>query len=198
MALFFPQAEKTKKNRPCQLFGPSVPCRAQRLLGRQGVSKAVQSKSRYVLGVISDTHGTLTRKASLALQTVDLIIHAGDIDSPNVLKALRNIAPVVAVRGNMDRGGWTSSLSRTEVVEVNDVLIYVLHDLNALELDPAASGFKAVVSGHTHEPSIKEEKNILYVNPGSAWWPRANSPATVAIVTIEGKSVSARLVDLEA
>ena len=165
---------------------------------RQYMSKAIKSENRFVLGIISDTHGTLTRKASAALQTVDLIIHAGDIDSPNVLKALRNIAPVVAVRGNMDRGGWTSSLSRTEVVEVNDMLIYVLHDLNALEVDPVSAGFKAVVSGHTHEPSIKKKKDILYVNPGSAWWPRANNPATVAIVTIDGESVSASLVDLEA
>jgi putative phosphoesterase len=140
----------------------------------------------------------LTRKASLALKTVDLIIHTGDIDNPNVLKALRNIAPVVAVRGNMDRGGWTRGLSRTEVVEVDGVLIYVLHDLNALDVDPAAAGFKAVVSGHTHEPSIKKEKGILYLNPGSAWWPRANNPATVAIVTVEGETVSARMVDLEA
>ena len=162
------------------------------------MSKAIHSNRRCILGVISDTHGTLTRKASLALQNVDMIIHAGDIDSPNVLKALRKISPVIAVRGNMDKGGWTSGLSRTEVVELDDVLIYVLHDLNALEVDPAAAGFKAVVSGHTHEPSIKKEKGILYVNPGSAWWPRANNPATVALVTIEGETVSARLVDLEA
>jgi putative phosphoesterase len=161
------------------------------------MAKTMRSKSPFLLGVISDTHGTLTKEASLALQNVDLIIHAGDIDNPGVLKALRNIAPIVAVRGNMDRGGWTKNLSRTEIVEVNDVLIYVLHDLDALDVDPAAAGFKAVVSGHTHRPDIKNKKGVLYLNPGSAWWPRSNTPATVAIITVEENVVSAKLVALE-
>jgi putative phosphoesterase len=156
-----------------------------------------QRRGGYVLGVISDTHGTLTPEAARALSKVDLIIHAGDIDNHNVLKALQNIAPVIAVRGNMDRGGWTKDLSRTEVVEVGDMAIYVLHDVHALDLDPASAGFKAVISGHTHRPSIEKKGGVLYLNPGSAWWPRANYPATIAIVTVEGDGLAARLVDVE-
>lgn len=161
------------------------------------MSMKMQSKSSYVLGIIADTHGTLTREAAEAFIEVDLIIHAGDIDSPNVLKALRRIAPVVAVRGNMDRGGWTRGLLRTEIVELDDVSIYVVHDVNALDFDPAAAGFKAVVSGHTHRPSIEKNDGILYINPGSAWWPRSDSPATVAIIRVQGDSITARVVDLE-
>lgn len=155
-----------------------------------------QSKDSHILGVISDTHGTLTREAMRALKKVDLIIHAGDIDGPDVLKVLNNIAPVVAVRGNMDRGGWTKDLSRTQVVQIGDIAIYVLHDVNALDLDPASAGFRVVVSGHTHRPSIEKRDGVLYVNPGSAWWPRANCSATIAIVTVEGDGIAARLVDL--
>jgi len=159
--------------------------------------RRLQSKGRHVLGVISDTHGTLTREALRALKKVDLIIHAGDIDGPDLLKALNDIAPVIAVRGNMDRGGWTKALSLTEVVEVGDIAIHVLHDVNALDLDPASAGFQVVVSGHTHRPSIEKREGVLYLNPGSAWWPRANCPATIAIVTVEGDGIAARLIDLK-
>jgi uncharacterized protein len=161
------------------------------------MAKKPQNKGGHVLGVISDTHGTLTPEAVRALKKVDFIIHAGDIDSPDVLTALSDIAPVTAVRGNMDRGGWTKDLSRTQVVAIGGIAIYVLHDVNMLDLDPASAGFKAVVSGHTHRPSIEKRNGVLYINPGSAWWPRANYPATIAMVTLKEKDIAARLVDLE-
>jgi putative phosphoesterase len=159
--------------------------------------KKLKKKDRHVLGVISDTHGTLTREAVRALNKVDLIIHAGDIDGPDVLKTLRDIAPVVAVRGNMDRGGWTRDLARAEVVQVGPMAVYVIHDVSALDLDPASAGFMVVVSGHTHRPSIKKKQGVLYVNPGSAWWPRGNHSATVAIVTVDSERVSAKLIELQ-
>ncbi|MBW2108283.1 MAG: metallophosphoesterase family protein [Deltaproteobacteria bacterium] len=151
-----------------------------------------------VLGVISDTHGTLLREAVVALAGVDLIVHAGDIDSADVLASLQDIAPVVAVRGNMDRGGWTKDLLRTQVVKVAGVRIYVIHDIHALDLDPAAAGFSVVISGHTHRPSIKQKDGVVYINPGSAWWPRSGEPPTLAIVRVRNGQVQPRLVHLGA
>lgn len=155
-------------------------------------------KKTCVLGVISDTHGSLTRQAVAALAGVDLIVHAGDIDTAGVLASLQDIAPVVAVRGNMDRGGWTRDLLRTQVVEAGGGRIYVIHDIHALDLDPAAAGFGAVISGHTHRPSIKEKDGVVYINPGSAWWPRAGASPTLAIVRVHERQIHARIVGLGA
>lgn len=156
----------------------------------------MRNKNGCVLGVISDTHGTLTGEAAQALNYVDLIIHAGDIDRPAVLRDLRCIAPVVAVRGNMDRGAWTSDLPETQVVDVNNMSMYILHDINALDIDPAAAGFKAVISGHTHRPSVTQRHGVLYLNPGSAWMPRANHPVSMAIIYVQDNAINAKLVDL--
>src|SRR5512135_1735385 len=107
-------------------------------------------------GIISDTHGLLRPAALEALQGCSLIIHAGDVGTPDVLAALRAVAPVVAVRGNVDRGLWADALPETETVAVGDRWLYVLHDLKQLDVDPAAGGFSAVISGHSHKPAIAE------------------------------------------
>lgn len=149
------------------------------------------------VGVISDTHGLLRPQAQLALKGVDLIIHAGDVGKPEILAALREIAPVRAVRGNVDNGEWAQSLPATEVVEVGGVLLYVLHDLQQLDLDPAAAGFSAVISGHSHQPDIRHEGGVLYLNPGSAGPRRFTLPVSLALLTIAPGDVQAELVTLQ-
>jgi len=132
------------------------------------------------LGLISDTHGLMREEALRALQGSDQIIHAGDVGRPEILDALRGIAPVVAVRGNIDKGPWASVLPATAVAEAGDARIYVLHDIHDLDLDPAAAGFDVVVSGHSHQPGAIERGGVLYVNPGSAGPRRFRLPVTVA------------------
>jgi len=132
-----------------------------------------------VIGLISDTHGLLRPEAVRVLEGSDLIIHAGDVGSPEILDALRAVAPVVAVKGNVDTGAWTSALPATAVAEVGGILIYVLHDLGELDLDPAAAGFGVVVSGHSHKPARMERGGVLFVNPGSAGRRRFKLPVTV-------------------
>src|SRR5262245_24750745 len=123
---------------------------------------------RTTVGVISDTHGLVREQAAEALRGCDLIIHAGDVGDANVLEVLRAIAPVVAVRGNNDKGAWAEALPTTEVVEVGDLYIYVLHELSELDLDPKGAGFAVVISGHSHRPSGERRNGVLYLNPGSA------------------------------
>jgi putative phosphoesterase len=120
------------------------------------------------IGVISDTHGLLRQEAIEALRGSDLIIHAGDIGGPEIIDALESLAPVVAVRGNTDHGRWADSLPETAIAEAGETLIYVLHDIHALDLDPAAAGFRMVVSGHSHKPERSERAAVIYLNPGSA------------------------------
>jgi putative phosphoesterase len=148
------------------------------------------------LGVISDTHGLLRPQALKALQGVDHIIHAGDIGGQEILAELGQIAPVTAVRGNMDLDGWSCHLGGTEVVEVGGVSVYVLHDLDQLDLIPAAAGFDAVVFGHTHLPEIRREKGVLYLNPGSAGPVRGSKPVSLAIVEVVGGSMDPRVITL--
>jgi putative phosphoesterase len=140
------------------------------------------------IGVISDTHGLLRPQAIAALQGSALIIHAGDVGSPDILDALRQIAPVVAVRGNVDKGPWAERLPQTEVVQVDDSSMYVLHILDELDLDPPTAGFRAVISGHTHQPKIDTKDGVLYFNPGSAGPRRFNLPVSVGrLVLTDGK-----------
>ncbi len=150
----------------------------------------------FLIGIISDTHGRLNQAPLDILKGVDLIIHAGDIGAPEILELLQRTAPVIAVRGNMDGGSWTNGLPDTRVVKVGQVLLYVLHDLCQLDLDPRAGGFKVVISGHTHRTSIKEQNGVLYINPGSVSYPGVTRPATVALIQIKGKRLSARLVEV--
>jgi uncharacterized protein len=150
----------------------------------------------HVLGVISDTHGLMRAEAIQALDGVEMIIHAGDIGTPEVLEALHAIAPVVAVRGNNDKGEWAHALPETEVVELGNVVLYVLHDVKALDLDPVAAGFHAVISGHSHRPAAAKRQGVLFLNPGSAGPRRFKLPVSVARLIITGDTVDAQLIEL--
>jgi hypothetical protein len=132
------------------------------------------------IGLISDTHGLLRPEALNALQGSELIIHAGDVGKPEIIDALKVLAPVIAVRGNIDKGAWASALPQTSVIEAGSALIYVLHDIHELDLDPGAAGFNIVVSGHSHKPGRKEVSGVLYLNPGGAGPRRFQLPVSVA------------------
>jgi putative phosphoesterase len=149
------------------------------------------------IGLISDTHGLLRQEALQVLRGSELIIHAGDVGKSEILEELRKIAPVVAVRGNVDTEPWAQALPETAVAEAGAATIYVLHDVNALDLNPAASGFRIVVSGHSHKPGKTERDGVLYVNPGSAGPRRFQLPVTVARLNLEEEPLNLEFVDLE-
>ena len=151
-------------------------------------------KKKYIAGVISDTHGMLRSEIYKTFRGVDLIIHAGDVGSGEVLGELKKIAPVVAVQGNMD-GRWAADLQPAEVAQIGDVQFYVLHDLWLLDLDPKAAGFHAVISGHTHRPNIEHKDGILYLNPGSAGPRRFDYPISVALLEIQGTRLHPQIVE---
>lgn len=155
-----------------------------------------QEKTQKVIGVISDTHGLFRPEAVAALRGVDLILHAGDIGSAEVLETLQGMAPVVAVRGNNDKGDWAEELPQWEVTEVGAIYIYMIHDLKEIDLSPAAAGFQVVVSGHSHKPSVEERKGVLYVNPGSAGPRRFRLPISVARLKVSGEAVRAEVIKL--
>jgi putative phosphoesterase len=148
-------------------------------------------------GLISDTHGQLRPEAVAFLRGSDFIVHAGDIGDPGVLTALEALAPVTAVRGNNDKGPWAKAITETEALEVGKALIYIIHDLAALDLDPAAAGFHVVVSGHSHKPAVETREGVLYVNPGSAGPRRFTLPIAVAELEVSGHLVKARVSELE-
>ena len=148
-----------------------------------------------LIGVISDTHGLVRPQAIEALAGVAMILHAGDIGNAAVLDALREIAPVVAVRGNNDKGEWAESLPDSEVVEVGPVSIYMLHDLKEIDISPAGT-FQVVISGHSHKPSVEDKRGVLYVNPGSAGPRRFKLPVSLAHLQIEASTVKAKLIEL--
>jgi putative phosphoesterase len=150
------------------------------------------------LGLISDTHGLLRSEAVAALAGSDVIIHSGDVGSVAVLEGLRAVAPVVAIRGNIDKGAWTTDLRTTETVNAGEATLYVLHDLGELDLDPAAAGFQAVIAGHSHRPAIEMRNRVLYVNPGSAGPRRFSLPITVARLEVVGAEVTGRIIELRA
>jgi putative phosphoesterase len=148
------------------------------------------------IGVISDTHGYLDARVIDAFVGTELIIHAGDIGKPKILAALATVAPVRAVRGNTDHGPWADDLPTTALVTLNGVTLYVLHDIQQLDLEPQAAGIRVVISGHTHRASLEEKNNVVFLNPGSAVEPRHNSPPTVAILTARGENLDARFIEL--
>ena len=137
-----------------------------------------------LIGLISDTHGLVRPKVAAALAGVCRILHAGDTGKPEVLDALSAIAPVTAVRGNVDHGPWTAALPADAVVYVNGHGIYVVHNLNDLEIDPEAAGITAVIYGHTHEPLIEDRGGVLYINPGSAGPRRFSLPISIGFLRI--------------
>jgi putative phosphoesterase len=150
------------------------------------------------IGLISDTHGLLRPQAVAALQGVDHIIHAGDIGTPQVLEQLRQIAPVMAVRGNNDQAPWASEIPVSQTVKMNGVAIHVLHDVHELDFDPAASGVQVVIAGHSHKPAIDRRSGVLFINPGSAGPRRFRLPVSVATLDIRGGIPDAQIRILEA
>jgi putative phosphoesterase len=148
------------------------------------------------IGVISDTHGLLRPEALRALEGVQLILHAGDVGAPEILKQLKTIAPVFAVRGNVDTEPWAQELPVTAVVETSGFHFYVLHNLRELDLKPQAAGFDAVVSGHTHVAGQRLEAGVLYLNPGSAGPRRFHLPVTLALLEVGKKPWKVEIVRL--
>jgi len=148
------------------------------------------------IGLISDTHGLLRPKALRALEGSNLIIHAGDVGNPEILEALKTLAPVFAVRGNVDTERWAQTLPESEVIELPAATIYILHDVNALDLDPLAAGFHIIVSGHSHKPSRAERNGVLYLNPGSAGPRRFDLPVTVALLHLDQTPWKIDFIDL--
>ncbi|HEY1807853.1 MAG TPA: metallophosphoesterase family protein [Acidobacteriaceae bacterium] len=147
--------------------------------------------------MISDTHGLLRPEALRTLADVEAILHAGDVGDSAILEALGKIAPVTAIRGNIDQAGACAQLPAREWVELGGVVFYLLHDLKELDLDPGSAGIAMVVSGHTHQAKVERRKSVLYLNPGSAGPRRFRLPVTVARVTVEDGRVEAEIVEVE-
>jgi putative phosphoesterase len=152
--------------------------------------------SEVLVGIISDTHGLVRPEAVRALKGSELLIHAGDIGNPQVIEQLHEIAPIFVVRGNNDRGAWAAGLPVTQMVEVGELLFYVLHEISQLDVDPVVAGFAAVVSGHSHQPSIQFRDGVLYLNPGSAGPRRFSLPVAVARVHVSGRQMWPEIVEL--
>jgi uncharacterized protein len=148
------------------------------------------------VGLISDTHGLLRPEARAFLVGCDYIVHGGDVGDPKILDELAFLAPLIAVRGNNDKGPWAARLRETELIRVGNLFVYVIHDLAELDVDPGAAGVRVVVSGHSHQPKIEERSGILYINPGSCGPRRFKLPISVGEITVSGSAVEARLVDL--
>jgi putative phosphoesterase len=170
--------------------------RASRPVGRARGSSSIENRP-VIIGVISDTHGLLRPEALAALRGSQFIIHAGDIGDPQILDRLSEIAPVTAVRGNVDRDAWARKIPATNVLEVGEVSIYVLHNIQALDLKPEAANFAAVIYGHSHIPKQELQKDVLYFNPGSAGPRRFRLPVSVGRLRIEAGKVDAKLLILE-
>jgi uncharacterized protein len=148
------------------------------------------------IGVISDTHGLLRDEALAALQGVDHILHGGDVGDIEILDKLKAIAPVTAIRGNVDTHGACAALPATEMVELGGKNFYLVHSVHDLDISPAAAGIACVVSGHSHQPEIAERRGVLYLNPGSAGPRRFSLPVSLAMVTIEDGAMRAELMTL--
>lgn len=150
------------------------------------------------IGIIADTHGLLRPEAIAAFAGVDHVVHAGDVGSPDVLATLAEIAPVTAVRGNNDHGPWAAALPLTNVLELPSALLYVVHELDMLDLDPKAAGIRAVITGHSHRPVAEMRSDVLYLNPGSAGPRRFSLPVSAARLRITNDRLDHELIDLTA
>lgn len=149
------------------------------------------------LGVISDTHGLLRPEAVAALQGSEYIIHAGDIGSEEIIPALEAIAPVAAIRGNIDKASWTKKYPVEDTIELENHLIYVIHDVNEINLSPAKAKISLVISGHSHKPGFKEKNGVIYLNPGSAGPRRFSLPISIATVEIATKKIIPQIHELQ-
>jgi putative phosphoesterase len=161
------------------------------LLAAEKLAKQIR-----ILGLISDTHGLLREEAVRALRDSDLILHAGDVGAPEILESLRTIAPVIAVRGNVDNGAWAETLASKETIKAGPISIYMLHILQDLDIEPTTAGFQMVISGHSHKPGQAEKGGVLYVNPGSAGPRRFQLPVTVARLDLLVKPWRVEFIDL--
>ena len=157
-------------------------------------SQSAAAEQPFLLGVISDTHGLLRPEALAALASAQHILHAGDIGNIEILEALSAIAPITAIRGNVDIHGPCAELPETELVEVAGRPFYLVHSIHDLDISPTAAGVAAVISGHSHNPSIETRNNVLYLNPGSAGPRRFQLPTTVALITIMPNALDANII----
>ena len=148
------------------------------------------------IGLISDTHGLVRPEALASLQGSDLLIHAGDIGKPEVLTALKKIAPVIAIKGNNDTGSWARKLPDTRKVAMGTLRLYVIHNLQELSFDPAARGFRVVISGHSHKPAIQTKGDVLFVNPGSAGPRRFKLPICVGRLVVQDNTIDTEIIEL--
>jgi uncharacterized protein len=149
------------------------------------------------VGVISDTHGLLRPEALRFLKGSDSIIHCGDICEQRVIDELSRIAPVAAVRGNNDKGDWARVLPQSELLRIGEIIIYVIHDLSLIDIDPRGADVSVVLSGHSHKPQIDRRDGVTYLNPGSAGPRRFTLPISVAELIIKGDSFTARIEELD-
>jgi uncharacterized protein len=165
---------------------------------RMSTKRTATNKSAgRLVGLISDTHGLVRPEALAALCGCDLIIHSGDIGKPEVLDALRAIAPVAAIKGNIDIGAWAYALPDTLPVTVGDARLFLIHNVNELNFAPAERGFHAVISGHSHKPGIKTSGSVLFVNPGSAGPRRFKLPIAVGTLRIDGQRITPKIIELD-
>jgi uncharacterized protein len=153
-----------------------------------------EAKANFLIGVISDTHGLLPSGVAKAFKNADLIIHAGDVGDEKVLDELSRIAPLVAVRGNMDFGKWAKKLPEEETIEIGSTRLYVLHNYDRLGIDPNHAGLRAIITGHTHRPDIYEKNGISFLNPGSATYPKFGNPASAGLIQIGDDTISIKLI----
>ncbi len=160
------------------------------------MTQPTPNNDQKLVGVISDTHGLVRPEAIQSLRGVDMILHAGDIGNLAVLETLRTIAPVIAVRGNNDKGDWAESLPDWEAVEIGAVSIYMLHNVNEMDIRPSAAEFQVIISGHSHRPNVEKRRGILYLNPRSAGPRRFELPVSLAHLNIKGTNVVASLIEL--
>lgn len=154
--------------------------------------------SQTAIGIVSDTHGLLRESVRSQLTGVDLIVHAGDFDTLEILTELRQIAPLLCARGNMDAGVWSHDLPYYDLSEIAGQTICVIHDVYRLDLDPNAAGLSVVVSGHTHQPVITNQRGVLYINPGSAGYQRMGKPVSMAKLTLADGRLTPEIVYLDA
>jgi hypothetical protein len=159
--------------------------------------KNLDPADTYSIGVISDTHGHLPSGVPNAFKSVDLIIHAGDIGDEMVLDKLSKIAPVTAVRGNMDDGNWANRLPQSEIIKIGHLVLVVLHIASRLNEDPQKAGYNAIISGHTHRPDVYQKNGVTFINPGSASYPKFGHPGSAALIHINENNLRAELIRLK-
>ena len=149
-----------------------------------------------LIGILSDTHGLLRPEAVAALRGVEHILHAGDVGNADILELLRTIAPLTAIRGNIDIYGACAELPATEAVELGGALFYLVHSVHDLDLNPVVAGVSAVISGHSHQPGVTTQNGVLYLNPGSAGPRRFKLPVTIALVNIQDGVLTSSIISL--